>query len=237
MKTAHPASLLHRARRAAAAGAALLAALLPAGAAADEIAAWSGRGFNANDRGWKLDDTKGAFDVASGDATGVKPGDGPEKVGGAGAIVFDGSQSGPGRSSQTLPPLASVKLVLKARADGGAGSQTLFKAGRLFELRYDAEKSRFEWITWWGPENNNYTQATVKAEPSEWHLLVAEIASGKISLKVGDAHDEKKIEGPVLDSAEAAKVFVGANGSRENAGIYRPFTGAMADITLEGELR
>ncbi len=202
-------------------------------ASADETAVWLAKDARLAQGKIVLPDSKGAMDFELADASGVKIGGAPGKIGDTKSIEFSGAQTSMFKTVVPLPPMeTSLKLSLQVRPAESAGEEdgTLLRYGTQWEIRYFTKKSAFQLIVW--NEEGKFTIVTVPAKQGSWQTLNASVTANSMALSVDGEDAVGEPSGPFRIEPKPLSLSMGGVAGKE---MGRPFFGSVADIRISIE--
>lgn len=144
--------------------------------------------------------------------------------GGRRVVVLGGAQADPGRTAGKLDPMPEVQARVRFRpASTGAPLQTIVAFGGCYELRYNRERSRVEFIVFY-PEKKYFT-VHAPVSPDIWNQATATFKDGKLTLLVGMSRSEDVLPPEAVPGHLETTVRVGLVGERA-------FVGSISEIVL-----
>lgn len=197
---------------------------------ADETAIWLAKDARENQGRIILPDSKGAFDFELADASGVKIGGKPGKIGDTKSMEFSGSQTAAFKTVIPLPPMeTSLQLSMQVRVAESTGEEdgSLLRYGTQWEIRYYSKRSAFQLIVW--NEEGKFTIVTVPAKQGVWQTLKASVTAESMMLSL-DGEEAKAVPGGAFHiEPKPLSLALGGVAGKE---MGRPFFGSVAEIRL-----
>ncbi len=141
------------------------------------------------------------------------------------ALVFDGRQTEPLKTSQRLTHDGNVALTLWVRPEKGESAQSIVYFYRSFELRYFQNEGTIKLIVW--PEGDSRPiELAAPINVGVWNAIHASLKGRDLELLVNGKIHEAKIP----PSSPTVPFFSGY--MTLGHGARRPFTGALAEIMV-----
>ena len=200
---------------------------------ADETAVWLAKDARETQGRIVMPDSKGSFDFEVADASGVKIGGKPGKIGDTKSIEFTGAQTSMFKTVVPMPAMeTSLKLSLQVRPAESAGEEdgSLLRYGTQWEIRYFTKKSLFQLIVW--NEEGKFTIITVPAKQGVWQTLKASVTANSMTLSVDGEEVVGEPSGPLHIEPKPLSLSMGGVAGKE---MGRPFFGSVAEIRISIE--
>ncbi len=200
---------------------------------ADETAIWLAKDARLAQGKIVMPDSKGAMDFELADASGVKIGGAPGKIGDTKSIEFSGTQTVPFKTLSPVPGMeTSLQLSFQVKTAATAGEEdgTLFRYGTQWEVRYYTKKSLFQLIVW--NDERKFTIVTAPAKQGVWQTLKASVTADSMKLSVDGEESVGEPSGPFYIEPKPLSLQMGGAAGKE---LGRPFFGSLADIRISIE--
>ncbi len=160
-----------------------------------------------------------ALQFRSGASVAVDPDEGGRRV-----VVLGGAQADPGRTLGKIEPLPEIQARVRFRpASTGPALQTIVAFGGCYELRYNRERSRIEFIVFY-PEKKYFT-VHAPVSPDIWNQATATFKDRKLTLAVGMSRAEDVLPPEAAPGHLETTVRIGLVGERA-------FVGSISEIVL-----
>lgn len=142
-------------------------------------------------------------------------------------VILSGSQGAPGRGSANLDVIPEAQIRVRFRpAASGPVLQTVLLFGGCYELRYNRERSRLEFIVYHLLKGEKkYFSINAEIAPEVWNQAVATFKDGKLTLSVGLSRSEGSLPPEAQTSAQSTSIRVGF-------APERAFQGSVSEIAI-----